>query len=178
MSNSRGVVAQHALDTCLPTIPLTSGHANDLGCAECVEAVHEGDADVDFGGLAVGVSCGDAFAECLEAAHFGLDAAAGVVAGPAFPERTTEVAGRAEGLVADPGGGAVFLPGAAALTDRDDRRSLARDDGGVTAAGVVGSIGGHGGDFFVLRDLVEQLGQEGAVNTAIRITVAARARSA
>ncbi len=31
-----------------------SCHANDLGGAECVEAVHEWDAYVDFGGLAVG----------------------------------------------------------------------------------------------------------------------------
>jgi hypothetical protein len=30
-----------------------SGHAGDLGGAEGVEAVHQGDTDVDFGGLAV-----------------------------------------------------------------------------------------------------------------------------
>lgn len=33
--------------------PLTLGDANDLGGGECVEAVHEGDTDVDFCGLAV-----------------------------------------------------------------------------------------------------------------------------
>lgn len=42
--------------------PLTSGDANDLGGAECVDAVHEGDTDVDFCGLAVGVAGDDAFA--------------------------------------------------------------------------------------------------------------------
>ena len=47
----------------LPLTRLASVHANDLGGAEGVEAVHEGDADMDFGGLAVGVSGGDAFAE-------------------------------------------------------------------------------------------------------------------
>lgn len=36
--------------------PLSSGHAFDLGHAEFVEAVHESDTDVDFGGLAVAVS--------------------------------------------------------------------------------------------------------------------------
>jgi hypothetical protein len=54
---------------------------------------------VDFGGLAVGVSCGDALAKGLQAAHpltgsrlranderFRLDAAAGAVPRPARPE--------------------------------------------------------------------------------------------
>jgi len=64
-----------------------SDDADDFGGAEGVEAVHEGDADVDFGGLAVGVCCGDVFAAGLEASHLGFDAAAGVVSGPSFPER-------------------------------------------------------------------------------------------
>ena len=46
-----------------------SGHAKDFGSAECREAVNEGDADLEFGGLAVRVSCGDAFTESLEAPH-------------------------------------------------------------------------------------------------------------
>ena len=44
----------------MPLFPLRSGHTDDLGGAEGGEAVHDGDADVDFGGLAVGVSRGDA----------------------------------------------------------------------------------------------------------------------
>lgn len=36
--------------------PLNSGDAFDLGLAERVEAVHEGNADMDLGGLVVGVS--------------------------------------------------------------------------------------------------------------------------
>jgi hypothetical protein len=39
-----------------PLSPLNSGHAFDLGLSERVEAVHEGDTDVDFSGLAVGVT--------------------------------------------------------------------------------------------------------------------------
>jgi hypothetical protein len=35
---------------------LGSCHADDLGGAECFEAVDEGDADLDFGGLAVWLS--------------------------------------------------------------------------------------------------------------------------
>ena len=40
----------------LPPFRETLGDALNLGLAEGVEAVHEGDADVNFGGLAVGVS--------------------------------------------------------------------------------------------------------------------------
>lgn len=51
-----GVVAEVPLGRLVPLSPAASGHAFDLGGAEFVEAVHECDADVDFGGLAVGVS--------------------------------------------------------------------------------------------------------------------------
>ena len=50
-----GVVAQLGLRPSCP-FPLGSGDAHDLGRAEGREAVHEGDAGVDLGGLAVGVS--------------------------------------------------------------------------------------------------------------------------
>jgi hypothetical protein len=45
----------------------------------------------------------------------------------------------------------------------DDRRGAACDDGAVAVAGVVGTICGHDGDVFVLRYLVEQVRQDGAV---------------
>ena len=47
-----GVVAQVTPEARLspsPLTPLTSGHANDLGCSEGADAVDEGDADLDFG---------------------------------------------------------------------------------------------------------------------------------
>lgn len=50
-----GVVAEVRLETWDPCPSVVSGHALDLGGAEGVEAVHECDADVDLGGLAVGV---------------------------------------------------------------------------------------------------------------------------
>ena len=40
----------------LPPSPENLGHALNRGLAEFVETVHAGDADVDFGALAVGVS--------------------------------------------------------------------------------------------------------------------------
>ncbi len=39
-----------------PLFPFGSGNAFDLGGAERVKAVHEGNSDVDFGGLAVRVT--------------------------------------------------------------------------------------------------------------------------
>lgn len=47
----------------MPLSPPSSFHADDLGRSEGREAVHECNADLDFGGLAVWISCGDAFAK-------------------------------------------------------------------------------------------------------------------
>ena len=68
-----------------PLSPLASWHANDLGGAEGVEAVDEGDADLDFGGLAVEVSYRYAFARGLQAPHLRLDPASDVISGPSLP---------------------------------------------------------------------------------------------
>ena len=51
-----GIVAEVVFETSFPLSPIALGDAFDLSLAEDVEAVHECDADVDFGGLAVGVS--------------------------------------------------------------------------------------------------------------------------
>lgn len=56
MGVAGGVVAQLGLRPSSPLSAFSSGDAEDLGRAEGREAVHEGDAGVDLGGLAVGVS--------------------------------------------------------------------------------------------------------------------------
>ena len=132
-----------------------SGHANDLGGAEGREAVHECDADVDFGGLAVRVPCGDALAECLETSHFRLDPASCVVSGPVLPERPAVAFRGAQRLVPGLCCWAVFLPRTPVLPDRNDWRGAPVDDGSMAAAGVVGTIGGHGANLFVFGDLAE-----------------------
>ena len=88
---------------------MTSGDANDLDGAGCVEAVHEGDADLDFCGLAVGIAGSDAFAEGLEAAHLRFDAAAGVVSCPSLPEGSTIVSGGSQSFVSGTCGWAVVM---------------------------------------------------------------------
>lgn len=52
------------------------------------------------------------------------------------------------------------------FADRDDRRGLTVDDGGVAAARVIRAIGGHGADLFALGDLVEQFRQDRTVTIA------------
>lgn len=60
------IVAEVVVETSFALSPGTLGHAFDLGLAESVEAVHNGDADVDFGGLAVRVSRCDPLPEGFE----------------------------------------------------------------------------------------------------------------
>lgn len=73
-----------------------------LGAGAAVQAlaVDEGHSDLNFCGLAVRVSGGDAFAKGFQAAHLGLDAAAGVVSGPALPECPAVVPGGTQGFAA------------------------------------------------------------------------------
>lgn len=143
--------------------PLTFLNTIDLGGAEGVEAVDEGDADLDFGGLAVGVSCRDAFAKGLQAPHFCLDPASDVISGPSLPERPAIVPGGAQGLVSSDCRRAVLFPRPPILADRDDRGGLTVDNGGVAAAGVIGTVRRHSADLLTFRDLVEQLRQDRAV---------------
>jgi hypothetical protein len=65
---------------------------------------------LDFGGLAVGVSCGDAVPEGLEAAHLRLDPASGMVSRPALPECPAVVPGGAQGFVSGDRGWTVLFP--------------------------------------------------------------------
>jgi hypothetical protein len=137
----------------LPLSPLTLCHADDLGGAKGVEAVHECDADLDFGGLAVGVSCGDAFAKDLQSAHplpgsrlrannerFRLDPASYMVSGPALPERPAIVPGGAQSFGPDDCSRAVLFPRPAVLSDRYDWNGLPVDDGSVATARVIGAV--------------------------------------
>jgi len=111
------------------------GHANDLGGAESLEAICQGDADLDFGSLAVWVSRGDTLSKGLEAPHLCLDPASGVISGPALPERPAMVPGGAQGIVSGDCGRAILFPRPPVPADRDDRCGLAVDDGRMAAAG-------------------------------------------
>ncbi len=117
----------------------TSGNGLDLGGAERVEAVHEGDADLDFGDLTIRISWHDPLAKALQAVHLlpgsgllanhervRLDPTSDMVAGPLLPECSSEVSRRAQNLVSRQCCGAVFLPGAAVATDFANVRDAAQ----------------------------------------------------
>lgn len=83
----------------MPLSPSGSGHADDLGRSEGREAVHQGDAYLDFRSLTVWVSGGDTLTESFEAPHLCLDPASDVVSGPALPECPAIVPGGTQGFV-------------------------------------------------------------------------------
>lgn len=121
---------------------------------------------MDFGGWAVRVSRHDALAEGFQAAHLGLDPAAGVVSGPPFPKRPAEMSGGTQRLVSRHRCRAVLLPQPPVFADWNDRGGLPVNDGGVAAARVVGAVGSDGANLLARRDLVQQVGQHGAVAVA------------
>lgn len=145
-----------------------SGHADNLGGAERVEAIDKGDPDVDLGGLAIGIPRSDALIESLQAWHFGLHAAAGVISGHRFqnarPERRVARRFSLRALAAGPSS----FPSPTVASDRYDCKAAARDDGTVAAAGIVGAICGHGTNVLVRRDLAKQDRRDGAVTFPAR----------
>jgi hypothetical protein len=92
-----------------------------------------------------------------------LDPAAGVVSGPAFPERPPVVSRCAQGVVGDACSWAAFFRKTSVLSERDDRNGVAFDDGIVAAACVLGAVGGDRAYQVVPLDLAEQIGPHGAV---------------
>jgi hypothetical protein len=71
------------------------------------EVVHQGDAEMDFGGLANRILCRDPFAKGLEPANLHLDPASDPVSPAVLAEPPVRVPPGAEGLVPEPGGRAV-----------------------------------------------------------------------
>lgn len=123
-----------------PLFPCVSGDAEDVGGAECVEAVHQGDTDVDFGGLAIRVSGGNAFSERFQAPHFCLSPASDMVAVPSFPGCATFFANVAQDCVSRDRGRTVLTPEPPVLADRDDGRRPMLENGCMAAAGIVSPI--------------------------------------
>ena len=51
-----GVVTEFGAGSEFPLSPSCSGYALNPGSAGGIEAVHKGDADLDFGGLTIGIA--------------------------------------------------------------------------------------------------------------------------
>ena len=132
------------------------GHADNVGGAEFVEAVHQGNAHVDFGGLAVWVFCGDAVSGDFQAPLFCLDPASDIVAVPSFPNCTAFFTNVAQDCVSRDCGRAVLTPKPPVLADRDDGCRPMLENSVVAAAGIVSPIRRNRADLLLLRDLIEQ----------------------
>jgi hypothetical protein len=96
--------------------------------------VDESDADLDFGGLAVGVRFCVALYKHFHALYLGRDPASGMVAGPALLERAVVVSGGAQAFVSGDCGWSIFFPESAVLASWDDWGGLPMDDDGVASA--------------------------------------------
>lgn len=118
---------------------------------------------MDFGGLSVRVSGGDAVSEGFQAPHLCLCPASGMVAVLSFPTSAAFFANLAEDCISSNSGRAIFTPEPPVLSDRDDGFGLSVEYGGVAPAGIVGPVRRDGTDLLAIRDLVAQGGQRRAV---------------
>ena len=73
--------------------------------SECREPIENGDTDVNFGDLAVKVSCHKKLAEQFNAMHFRLDTTSPMITAPSSPDGTSEMATSPQGVIAGYGSG-------------------------------------------------------------------------
>ena len=145
----------------LPQTGLAYGYGK--GYAKSCEAVEDRGADLDLCNLTIEVAYREPLSQQLNAMHLRLDAAPPVVSAPSSPKGPAEVFRSAQGLVSNHGTGSDGLPRLQVLAGRDDSMGAAIRDGIVALAGVVGAIRCNAADFLVLRDLAEQIEQDGCV---------------
>ena len=65
--------------------------------------------------------------------------------------------GGSQSFVSDLRSRTIFFPQPTILADRDDRGRVAFEDRGMAASRVIGTIGDHGADVFVLGELTQQV---------------------
>jgi len=117
---------------------LRHGHRHGHRRAQACEAIEDSGTDLQFGDLAVEVTCHDAFAKQLEATHFGLDKAAPMIASPLFPDLPAKPARGRQDSIAGFGARTLVLPWLGVFASRDDRLRPMLRNRFVTAFGVVG----------------------------------------
>ena len=89
---------------------MISQHWNRGRGTQPSEPVEHGRPYLQLGDLAVEVTCHDAFAQKLEAAHFGLDETAPMIAAPLLPDRPAQPARGVQYLITSDGTTAVRFP--------------------------------------------------------------------
>ena len=128
------------------------------GYAEGGVAVHDCNADLDFGNLAVEVPRHEPLAQQFDRVHLRLDAAPAVVSTPSSPQGPVEILGCPQGLIARHSSSGGRLPGLRVLAGRDDGMGTAICNRIVALARVVGAVSRDAADLLALRDLVEKVG--------------------
>lgn len=122
------------------------------------EAVQDCCPDLEFGLLAVEVSCHDAFPEQLEAAHLCRDQTSSVISAPTPPDRAAKSAGGTNGIMPGLCAGSVLQPWPGILAGQYDDASAARRDGGLAGAGIISAVRTDLSNGLIGGDLVEQVG--------------------
>ena len=130
------------------------------------EAVQDCGPDLELCPLPVEVTCQDALAGRLEAAHFPLNRASSVVAAPAAPDRAAEAAGGAEDFVPGLCAEGVFHPRPRVLARRDDGAGVPCSDGGGAAPRVLRAVCADLANRLAGGDLVQQFGQHRRISDA------------
>ena len=150
-----------------PLTPVSLCNGLDLGGAKASEAGEESGADVDLGGMAFEGASHEPLSKQLEAAHLGLDATSAVSAAPGAPDRSAEVTGGPQDVVAGLGTGSGLLPGPAIAAGGDHSASLTGGDRRVTGPGVVGPVGRDLADGLNKRDCASSSGSMGPSPTRL-----------
>ena len=123
-----------------------SCHAFVLGNAEAVQAVHKYLTSMDFDSLTIWIACDDAISQSLQVSRSAFERAAYRILCPKPAERLTGVAGGGvQSFFAGPRGRSTLFKGSRFLQIGRITTAL-RDDGGVAAPSVAGTVGGYGAD--------------------------------
>lgn len=100
-------------------------HSDRNGRAKARKAIQQSSTHLQFGHLTIEVTCLDALAKELEAAHLRFDETASVIATPVFPYRAPESARRSQDLITRLRARAIRLPGLGISPRGDDGVGLA-----------------------------------------------------
>ncbi|OSP97019.1 hypothetical protein BOC41_11985 [Burkholderia pseudomallei] len=167
-ATSAGVVALIGPSDEVRPMFMISGNANGLRTCQVRHVVQHAHADGNLGRLRFGASCPQAVTrERLEAIHRVLRERAPMVAAVLLPFAAAESGDRIDRVVAPRRARRVRGPMSSAFTRRNRGHCAARGDRGMAWLGVVGPVTADDLEQLVIRDLVEQFGQDVTVGDVL-----------
>jgi hypothetical protein len=145
------VLSRKAGMTRVPIPRTATCHSFRDGYAERAIAVRNGDADLEFGDLAMKVARHEPLARKLHTMPLRFDAASAALPAPSSPGGATRILLCPQSLVARHGARDDGAPGLCVLAGRDDGMSAAVPDGIMALAGVVVGVCNDAADRRVRR---------------------------